>query len=162
MTREQRESAELYRLANYVSSFWEEQDRDGDDSREPNSPLHPPSLPQLPHKQQELLTPNNESDWETEVFPTLLVTNHFCLHLVWKLRHEKLPVLPSTYVLHLFVFAHSNSNSTRSQTYPTSNEPSMAPSALHLKHSPFSDPRVKHGKITSGLHTSRFVGFSRV
>ena len=72
MICEQRESAELDRLANYFSSFWEEQEQDGDDSGEPNSPLvHPPPLPQLPHEQQELLTPNDESDWENEVFSTL-------------------------------------------------------------------------------------------
>ncbi|KAF8343281.1 hypothetical protein F5887DRAFT_1214057 [Amanita rubescens] len=67
---EQRESAELDRLANYFSSFWEEQEQDGDDSGEPNSPpsLHPPPLPQLPHEQQELLTPNDESDWEPKFF----------------------------------------------------------------------------------------------
>lgn len=70
MICEQRESAELDRLAGYFSSFWEEQEQD-DDSGEPGSPSHPPPPPLPPHEHQQLLTPNDESEWENEVYSTL-------------------------------------------------------------------------------------------
>ncbi|KAF8332220.1 hypothetical protein F5887DRAFT_1080882 [Amanita rubescens] len=83
---EQRESAELDRLASYFSSFWEEQEQDGDDSGEPNYPLHPPPLPQL-HTNNKNCSHPTTSDWEPKFsqrsprYKLLLKSNVSVVHI---------------------------------------------------------------------------------
>ena len=67
---EQRESAELDRLAVYFSSFWENmQDQDSDSDLPPAPP--PPPLGTAPFSSSGALLPLDEEDWEKEVTATL-------------------------------------------------------------------------------------------